>query len=187
MKKLFFLIMIVTLTLVSCSEEELVIEGNSDTDEVVIDDGNNNNSDGSVNDGNHNNYNCDNANSNEVAIVNEILNLVNDHRQSIGKSVLDFSCVATELAIEHTEYMIAQNDISHDGFQARFQELQQRLNAKSASENVASGYSSAQSVMDAWLASEGHRANIEGNFTHIGIAAIRNSQDKLYYTQLFYR
>jgi uncharacterized protein YkwD len=123
----------------------------------------------------------------ESSITKEILKLVNEHRQSIGKSSLVRNSVADNLAEDHTYYMISENKISHDNFNARFQELQQKVNAKSAGENVASGYPTAVSVMTGWLNSSGHKANIEGNFMHIGIAAIKDSQGRYYYTQLFYR
>lgn len=190
-KKILYSIFIIGLTLFSCSEEELILEGNEDTVEDVTNDestDNEGNSDENANNSDNSSSNdCDNSNSNEVAIANEILYLLNGHRQNIGKSTLQLNCLATKLAIVHTEYMIEQNQISHDGFSSRFQELQQYENAKSAGENVASGYATAESVMYAWLNSDGHRANIEGNFTHIGIAAIKNSQGRLYFTQLFYR
>jgi uncharacterized protein YkwD len=41
--------------------------------------------------------------------------------------------------------------------------------------------------MTGWLNSSGHKANIEGNFAHISIATIKDSQGRYYYTQLFYR
>ncbi len=125
--------------------------------------------------------------SNEITVSDEIFKLVNEHRQSISKSKLTRSTTADELAIEHVNYMISKNRISHDGFNTRFQMLQQRENANSVGENVAASYPNAVSVMNAWLNSSGHKANIEGNYTHIGIAAIKNSQENYYYTQLFYR
>ena len=96
----------------------------------------------------------------DVTITGEILVLVNQHRQEIGLEALKRSTIADELAIEHTYYMIAQSNISHDYFNARFQELQQKVNAHGAGENVASGYQDASSVMNGWLNSSGHKANI---------------------------
>tara|TARA_R110002073_G_scaffold335987_1_gene529753 strand:+ start:20478 stop:20963 length:486 start_codon:yes stop_codon:yes gene_type:complete len=124
---------------------------------------------------------------NEASITQEILKLVNSHRKSVGKSSLARNDFADQLATDHTNYMISKNQISHDNFNQRFQELQQNVNAKSAGENVASGYPTAESVMDGWINSSGHKANIEGDFTHIGITAIKNSQGSYYYTQLFFR
>lgn len=181
MRKVLLLFLIMMLSLVSCSEEELILEANPDNNSVEVE---NDNSPDTSGDSNND---CNDSGSNETEIINEILDLVNNHRQSVGKSTLELDCVANELAINHTKYMISQDLISHNGFQERFQELQQRVNAKSVGENVASGYSSAENVMHAWLNSEGHKTNIEGNFTHIGIAAIKNSKGTLFYTQLFYR
>ncbi len=120
-------------------------------------------------------------------ISQEILQLVNQHRQSVEKSTLDRNAVADNIAKEHTDYMISKSEISHDNFNARFQQLQQKVAAKGAGENVAAGYPTAKSVMDGWLNSAGHKANIEGNFTHIGIAAVKDAQGRYYFTQLFYR
>lgn len=40
----------------------------------------------------------------------------------------------------------------------------------SAAENVAQGYSGEAAMHDGWMASPGHRANILGDFTDIGVA-----------------
>ncbi len=192
-KRILLVSLLFTGLILSCNEETLILEGPSDDEQVSTDDDSASGDESSGNDdqnsdaSNDNATACNDSSINETDIANDILILLNEHRLFIGKSTLTVNCVATQLAIEHNEYMIEQNQISHDGFSERFQSLQQEVNARSAGENVASGYTSAQSVMTAWLNSEGHKANIEGNFTHIGIAAVRNDQGRLYYTQLFYR
>lgn len=119
------------------------------------------------------------------SIENEILKLVNKHRKSIGKSSIKINVFANTLSKEHTNYMIYKNTISHDNFNQRSQQLFDLENARSIGENVAAGQASAGSVMQSWLKSEGHKKNIEGNFTHIGISAIKNEAGIYYYTQLF--
>jgi uncharacterized protein YkwD len=53
-------------------------------------------------------------------------------------------------------------------------------------ENVAFGYSTALAVMNAWMNSEGHRANIlNPNFTQIGIGVVADDSGTLYWTQVF--
>ena len=121
------------------------------------------------------------------SISQEILQLVNDHRESVGKSTLKRNSIADDIAKDHTDYMISKSKISHDNFNGRFEELQQMVNAKGAGENVAAGYPTAQSVMEGWLNSQGHKDNIEGNFTHIGISAIKDANGRYYFTKLFYR
>lgn len=56
---------------------------------------------------------------------------------------------------------------------------------RSAGENIASGQSSADEVVRAWLASPGHRANIlAGRYSRIGAAAIEVN-GTTYWVQLF--
>ncbi len=120
-----------------------------------------------------------------LSISESILQLVNVHRVSIGKQTLATNTLATQLAKEHTLFMINQKEISHDHFDDRADRLFDEENATNVGENVAAGQQSAQDVMTAWLNSSGHRENIEGNFTHIGIGVIKNDTGKYYYTQLF--
>ncbi|KRF30815.1 cell wall-binding repeat-containing protein [Yonghaparkia sp. Soil809] len=55
-----------------------------------------------------------------------------------------------------------------------------------AAENVAMGYQP-DSVVDAWAASTGHRANILSSSTDIGIGAARDARGRWFYTQNFGR
>ncbi|WOD45146.1 CAP domain-containing protein [Hwangdonia lutea] len=120
-----------------------------------------------------------------LTIKENIFQLVNAHRAVIGKEPLATNYLASQLAEEHTRYMITQNDISHDNFDDRADRLFDEENAKSVGENVAAKQRSAKDVMEAWLNSTGHRENIEGDFTHIGISAVKNDVGQYYYTQLF--
>lgn len=129
--------------------------------------------------------NEDTDNEGSVSIIQEILQLVNAHRESFGMQTLEFNDLATQLAEEHTEFMINAKEISHDYFSERANRLFDEEKATNVGENVAVGQRSAKDVMDAWLNSQGHRENIEGNFTHIGISAIKNDAGRYYYTQLF--
>jgi len=122
----------------------------------------------------------------DASVADQILILVNQHRQSIGLSTLIANDTAAELAAEHNIYMIQQNAISHDNFKTRSSALQDQLNARRVGENVARFQRSAQDVVTAWLNSPGHRENIEGNYSKSGIAATKDSNGKFYYTHLFY-
>lgn len=129
----------------------------------------------------------DDSNSNEISVADEVLKLVNEYRSEKGLKPLTKNSTAEELAIGHTRYMISKKDISHDNFNSRGDVLNEKENAVSTAENVASSYPDAKSVVDGWIASDGHRQNIEGDYTHTGIAAIKDENGKYYYTQLFYR
>lgn len=122
-----------------------------------------------------------------LSVAEEILQIVNAHRASIGKNTLEFNTLANDLSYEHTLYMIEQRDISHDDFDERSDRLIAEEDASRTGENVAYGQRDAEAVMEAWLNSSGHRKNIEGDFTHIGIAAIKNNSGTYYYTQIFFK
>ncbi|HBK71173.1 MAG TPA: CAP domain-containing protein [Flavobacteriaceae bacterium] len=136
---------------------------------------------------------CSEDDSNEMnetaqsGITNEIFVLVNEHRESLGLPQLVRNTTADNLAVEHTKYMVFKNGASHDNFNKRANSLRTKENAKGISENVAYGFPTAKSVVYTWLKSKGHRVNIEGNYTKTGIAAIKNSNGKYYFTQLFYK
>lgn len=115
----------------------------------------------------------------------EILELINNHRLSIGLNPLQNMDAIKSQAYNHTDYMVDNNEVSHANFYARKNYLINNVSAKSVSENVAYGFTSAQSVVNAWLNSEGHKNNIEGNFTDFDISAEKNDEGKWYYTNIF--
>jgi len=124
---------------------------------------------------------------NETTITDEILKLINIHRQNNGLSVLEKNQTAEQLSLDHTKYMITISQINHDNFNQRGDVLKDKENAIGIAENVAKFYPDAQSVVDGWLSSSGHKENIEGNYSFTGIAAIKDDQGRYYYTQIFYR
>lgn len=115
----------------------------------------------------------------------EILELINNHRLSLGLSPLGDMTVVKSVAYSHTDYMVDNNVVSHDNFYKRSDYLKANAGAKKVSENVAYGYSSAESVVKAWLKSEGHKANIEGDFTNFDVSAEENAEGRWYYTNIF--
>ncbi len=120
-------------------------------------------------------------------IETEVLRLINKHRVSEGLISLEHNEIAYEIALKHTNYMISTGRIGHDNFSERFDELSERLGARTAGENVASGYRTANEVVEAWLNSSGHRVNIEGDFTHTGINIRENENGTYYFTNIFYK
>lgn len=121
------------------------------------------------------------------AIDDQILKLINQHRESKGLDPLSSNKTAKELSVDHTKYMISVNSINHDDFSKRSKVLRQKESAIRTAENVAVGQPTAESVVKAWLDSPGHKENIEGNFSHTGIAALKNDNGRYYYTQLFFK
>jgi len=115
----------------------------------------------------------------------EILELINDYRLSEGLSALSNLGVIKSQTFDHTDYMIQNSNISHDNFTSRRNFLTQNANASRVSENVAYGYSSASSVVAAWINSDSHRDAIEGDYTHFDISAEQDSNGYWYFTNIF--
>ena len=119
------------------------------------------------------------------AIEIEILDLLNDHRLSIGLNPLEDMSVVKSVAYSHTDYMVDNNVVSHDNFYSRSNYLKTNAGAKRVSENVAYGYGTAQGVVNAWIKSESHKANLEGDFTNFDISAEKNEDGRWYFTNIF--
>ncbi len=117
----------------------------------------------------------------ELALLDE----VNAYRVSVGLNPLNIIEHISYKSNEHNEYMISIHDANHDGFNERRINLQQVLGAARVGENVAYGYATPQSVVNAWVNSPSHKANIEGNYSHFGTAIKADENGKKYYTNIF--
>lgn len=159
------LLAMVFFTTVSCSKEEVVdtVEESNFTIDLNL------------------------ANETDWHMANEILQYVNEYRLSLGlPEIIKDQQYASAYAVDHTQYMIEQNKISHDNFGIRSTGLKNR-GARSVSENVGFGYTDAESLVNAWINSPTHRSVLEGNYTHSGFGVIQNISGKYFFTQLFYR
>ncbi|MGJ8665242.1 MAG: CAP domain-containing protein [Patiriisocius sp.] len=127
------------------------------------------------------------AQETDWAMAEEILVLVNEHRATLGLAAIKKDQqYASAYAVDHTKYMIDLEEINHDNFHYRTEALKGQ-GAEKVGENVAFGYTDAQTVVTAWLNSDGHRRAIEGDFTHSGFGIIPNDRGTYYFTQLFYK
>ena len=115
----------------------------------------------------------------------EILELINNHRLSLGLNPLQEMSIVKSVAFTHTDYMVDNDQISHANFFTRSNYLKSNVGAKTVSENVAYGYSSAESVVKAWLRSEAHKENLEGDYTNFDVSAEKNAEGRWYYTNIF--
>lgn len=116
----------------------------------------------------------------------ETMDLINKYRVSVGLNPLAKIDHMSYKSEEHDNYMIANNVVNHNDFVARSENIMKVLGAKTVSENIAYNYSTPQAALNAWLASPGHKENIEGNFTHFGIAIRENpANGRKYYTNIF--
>ncbi len=124
---------------------------------------------------------------NNVALEQELLGIVNDHRTSLGFNSLEFSTVAYTYANAHTDYMISKGSISHDNFSSRASKISQEADAEYVGENVARNYATANQAFAEWFASPSHRKTMEGEFTHTAVSVKVDANGNFYFTQLFYR
>jgi uncharacterized protein YkwD len=72
-------------------------------------------------------------------------------------------------------------------FNIRYQNLVQEIGARAVSENIGFGYRAAEALLEAWINSEGHRANIERSYSHFGISVDQDQKGKDYFTNIFTR
>lgn len=126
------------------------------------------------------------AEKTDWVFANEILDLINQHRQDLGLVPLKADQrYASAYSVQHTQYMIEVGRISHDNFSRRSNGMRER-GARGVAENVAYGYETAEAVVHAWLNSTTHRNAIEGNYSHTGFGVIADERGVYYFTQLFY-
>lgn len=115
----------------------------------------------------------------------EVLDLVNDYRFANDLPQLEFLDEISMQAQTHNLHMIKSNEVCHDDFAARYSVLVNTIKAKTVSENVAFGYRTAEAVVAAWIKSDGHKKNLDGEFTHFGISVEEDAEGKFYYTNIF--
>ncbi|QKV77276.1 CAP domain-containing protein [Amycolatopsis sp. Hca4] len=92
----------------------------------------------------------------------QVISLVNDERAKAGCEPLTEESHVTKAAQDFSDKMSDENFFSHtspDGTTFD-QRIKQAGYPKPGAENIARGQTSAAQVMDSWMNSEGHRANI---------------------------
>lgn len=125
--------------------------------------------------------------SSRPAYLQQVIDLVNKERAKAGLSPLKESAAASSAAAVRAKE-IAEN-FSHtrpDG--SSFSTALQQSGAafRGAGENIAYGQRTPEAVMDSWMNSSGHRANIlSKSFTAIGVGYYQDGNGTGYWTQLF--
>ena len=116
----------------------------------------------------------------------EVIRLVNDIRADHGLSALAYDWQLSRVARYKSQDMCDNGYFSHTSpvYGTPFQMIKSfGISYRSAGENIAKGQASPQAVVDAWMNSSGHRANIlNASFTHIGVGYVANGR---YWTQMF--
>jgi Ca2+-binding RTX toxin-like protein len=124
-------------------------------------------------------------------IEQQVVTLVNQERQAQGLAPLMVNAQLVSAARLHAGQMASFDVMQHTIPGAAFPSLIDRITHvgyryRMAGENIAYGYSTAVSVMTAWMQSPGHRENImRPEFREIGIAIATNSRGVMYWCQVF--
>lgn len=123
------------------------------------------------------------------SLEDEVIRLVNAERARHGLGQLTYNWQAARVARIKSQDMINNRYFSHTSpiYGSPFKMLESYgLRFSAAAENIAKGQRSAQEVMNAWMNSPGHRANIlSRSFTQIGVGAAKDANGTLVWTQIF--
>ncbi|MFS0752507.1 CAP domain-containing protein [Oceanobacillus sp. 1P07AA] len=116
----------------------------------------------------------------------EVVELTNQEREKQGLQPLELDTELSEVAKAKSQDMQSNNYFDHNSpnYGSPFDMMQSfGIDYNTAGENIAQGQQSPEEVVDAWMNSEGHRANIlNGDYTHIGVGHV---EDGNYWTQMF--
>ena len=118
-----------------------------------------------------------------------ILKLVNQERSKAGVQPLTLSTKLTDIANTKAKDMSDKNYFSHQSptYGSPFDMLKHfGVSYTYAGENIAAGQKTADEVMNSWMNSSGHKANIlNENYTQIGVGFYRGGQYGTEWVQLF--
>ena len=116
----------------------------------------------------------------------EVVRLVNEQRARVGLKELKHNWELSRVARYKSQDMKDNKYFSHTSpvYGTPFQMMKSfGITYRSAGENIARGQTSPQAVVNAWMNSSGHRANIlNASFTEIGVGYV---SDGRYWTQMF--
>lgn len=122
----------------------------------------------------------------DSSFASQVLKLVNEERAKVGASSLSIRQELVAPANKRAKEI--KQSFSHtrpDGTAWSTVLTEYNVSVNAAGENIAYGYNTPEKVMNAWMNSSGHRANIlSTNFDHIGIG-VYEVNGTVYCSQLF--
>lgn len=124
--------------------------------------------------------------SSVLAFENEVIRLVNEQRSTNGLKPLTANWELSRVARYKSQDMVDNRYFSHTSptYGTPFQMIRAfGLTYRTAGENIAYGQRTPQTVVNAWMNSSGHRANIlNASYTQIGVGYVSSGH---YWTQMF--
>ena len=128
-------------------------------------------------------------------LINRVLELTNAERAKAGLKPLTLNNQLAEAAQGHSDSMAADDFFSHtgaDGSSVGDRVKEEGYEFARTGENIAAGQTTAEQVVEGWMNSPGHRANIlNADYTEIGIGyeLLENDTGSVnynrYWTQVF--
>ncbi|MBR1748537.1 MAG: leucine-rich repeat protein [Bacilli bacterium] len=111
----------------------------------------------------------------------EVLELVNTEREKLGLNKISLDLELTESAMLRAREIDTYFEHKRLTGESCF-----TVNEKASGENIAIGQGNPNSVMNSWMNSSGHKANILGkSYKSIGIGAYKNKNGSYHWVQLF--
>ena len=129
----------------------------------------------------------DNSQSDYHAYVLRVVELVNEERAKAGLNPLILQENITEAAqVRAIETVTSFSHTRPDGRHFTTALKEAGVSYRGAGENIAWGQKTPEQVMNGWMNSAGHRANIlNEKYTSIGVGYYQNGSGVNYWTQLF--
>jgi uncharacterized protein YkwD len=124
-------------------------------------------------------------------LAHQVVQIVNRYRVEIGRRPLRVSAPLTRSATWKARHMAHFHYFGHSDpappvTRTAFQRLAACGFGSTGSENIAYGYSSALSVVRAWLGSPGHRRNIElASWKYMGVGVASSRGGPTFWAQNF--
>ena len=170
-------------------------DNNNNQDQDKDDNNQDNNQDNNNNqdqDKDDNNQNDDNNSSNINGFSKEqveVLNLVNKERKANGLKPLTLNKELSNVANIKSRDMIEKGYFDHTSptYGSPFDMMKKfNISYNTAGENIAMGQKTPSEVMNSWMNSSGHRANIlNSTYTELGVGIQKDSNGTIYWTQMF--
>jgi uncharacterized protein YkwD len=116
--------------------------------------------------------------------VEAFVDMANAHRRSVGCEDLAWNAEVAAVAQAHSVDMVQRDFFAHDNpdGESPFDRLTNAgISYSRAAENIAWGYGTAAAVLDGWLNSSGHRANLENcSLTQAGLGLLETRWTHLF-------
>jgi uncharacterized protein YkwD len=122
--------------------------------------------------------------------VAEVVRLVNLERARAGCAAVRVDARLATAARLHSEDMARQKYFSHTSLDGRspWDRIRAQGYAYGSAENIAAGYATPTAVMDGWMNSAGHKANIlncSNKAIGVGVGTNASATYRIYWTQDF--